>query len=58
MKEALAEADEIAKEKKLVEDFRVLDGDHQGESMTLNDIPVQFGEVKKYRDRRVTIMNK
>jgi len=54
--EALETAAILAREKQLVEDFRILDGEHedQGEVMTLNDVPVQFGEVKKYRDRRVT----
>ena len=43
--------------KNLVEDFRVLDGEHDGNTMmTLNDVPVQFGTVKKYRDRRVTVV--
>jgi CRISPR system Cascade subunit CasD len=52
--EAWQKAASIAHEKLLLEDFRVLDGEHEGDIMTLNDVPVQFGEVKKYRDRRVT----
>ncbi len=58
---ALRKADEIAQEKgSLVEDFRVVDGErnNDGDVMTLNDIPVQFGEVKRYRDRRVTVISK
>ncbi len=47
----------LAQDKKLIEDFRVLDGEHEGDVMTLNDIPVQFGEAKKYRDRRVTVVH-
>ncbi len=36
--------------------FRVLQGEHEGdELLTLNDVPLQFGEHKQYRDRRVTI---
>ena len=57
--EALQKANEIGREKDLmVEDFRVVDGDHSdsGEGMTLNDVPVQFGEIKRYRDRRVTVI--
>jgi len=54
--DALAVAGEIAKEKGCCEDFRVIDGEHEGEIQTLNDIPLQFGMVKKYRDRRVTIV--
>ncbi len=35
--------------------FRVVDGESQdGDAFTLNDVPVQFGKIKKYRDRRVT----
>jgi len=33
----------------------VLQGEHQGEVFTLNDVPVQFGPDKIYRDRRVTV---
>lgn len=42
-------------ENSLVEVFRVVDGAiPEGDTFTLNDVPVQFGKVKKYRDRRVT----
>jgi CRISPR system Cascade subunit CasD len=54
--EAWQKAGSLAKDKQLLEDFRVLDGEHEGDVMTLNDVPVQFGEVKKYRDRRVTVV--
>jgi len=56
--DALEKAAEIAKEKKdLMEDFRVVDGENEnGDVMTLNDIPVQFGEIKQYRDRRITLI--
>jgi hypothetical protein len=27
-----------------------------GEHITLNDVPLQFGRVKKYRDRVVTLV--
>jgi CRISPR system Cascade subunit CasD len=47
----------IIEEKQLAEDFRVLDGEFEsGDVFTLNDVPVQFGENKKYRDRRVTVV--
>lgn len=52
--QALEAAMEMAAGKGLREDFRVLDGEHDGEPMTLNDVPVQFGTRKVYRDRRVT----
>ena len=57
--EALEKAADIAERGSLIEDFRVEDGDHgdRGEVMTLNDIPVQFGEFKKYKDRRVTVIS-
>lgn len=35
--------------------LRVLQGEHPGEILTLNDVPLQFGEHKQYRDRRVTV---
>jgi CRISPR system Cascade subunit CasD len=54
--DALRAAEDVAAEKGLREDFRVLDGEFEGESFTINDVPVQFGEVKKYRDRRITVI--
>lgn len=54
--EVYKKAEDIAKQKQLIEDFQVFDGEEDGdENFTLNDVPVQFGEIKKYRDRRVTI---
>jgi CRISPR system Cascade subunit CasD len=53
---AWGKAEEIAMDKQLLEDFRVLDGEYEGDVMTLNDVPIQFGEIKKYRDRRVTVV--
>ncbi|MFA5664566.1 type I-E CRISPR-associated protein Cas5/CasD [Castellaniella sp.] len=35
--------------------LRVLQGEHEGKVMILNDVPLQFGLQKKYRDRRVTV---
>lgn len=49
-------AAEIAQLKELAEDFRVLSGTHQGEVLVLNDLPLQFGEQKIYRDRTVTVV--
>lgn len=45
----------LAASKNRSEVFRVLQGEHDGDVITLNDVPLQFGEHKKYRDRRVTI---
>lgn len=54
--DAIAQALNIAHEKALMEDFRVLSGEHSGEALTLMDVPIQFGEFKQYRDRRVTVI--
>lgn len=54
--EAINAALKMAGEKGLVEDFRVLSGEHQGEVLTLNDVPVQFGKRKIYKDRQVTVV--
>jgi CRISPR system Cascade subunit CasD len=53
---AINHAAGIMRGKNLMEHFRVLEGEHDGEKMTLNDVPIQFGPVKKYRDRRVTVV--
>jgi CRISPR system Cascade subunit CasD len=56
--EAINQAIEIATEKNLLLDFRVLDGEQKGdEVLTLTDVPVCFGERKQYRDRRVTVIS-
>jgi CRISPR system Cascade subunit CasD len=54
--EAIAYSKRIAEDKNLLEDFHVFDGQHDGEALTLNDVPLQFGERKLYRDRRVTVI--
>lgn len=54
--DALLAAVAIAEEKHLIEAFRVVDGEEEGEALTLNDVPVQFGERKQYRERLVTIL--
>ena len=53
--EALQAGERLASEKKKAFAFRVLQGEHEGEVITLNDVPLQFGFDKKYRDRRVTV---
>lgn len=58
---ALAHADQMAlddsRQVKRMAAFRVLQGEHEGsEVLTLNDVPLQFGPHKKYRDRRVTLV--
>ena len=54
--EAKNKALAIAQSKALLEDFQVLGGEHEGEVLTLMDVPIQFGERKLYRDRRVTVV--
>lgn len=54
--EAALAADAIATEKGRAVDFWVLSGEHEGEVITLNDVPIQFGPHKQYRDRRVTVI--
>ncbi len=57
---ALEQAHSIAMQKQRIEDFRVLHGTlGEGEAdevFTLNDVPVQFGEDKHYRDRQVSLI--
>ena len=53
--QAMQRASELAGEKSRHAVFRVLQGEHEGEVLTLNDVPLQFGEHKQYRDRRVTV---
>jgi len=52
---ALQAGGELASDKNRACAFRVMQGEHDGEILTLNDVPMQFGEHKKYRDRRVTV---
>ena len=53
--QALAVGQKLADEKKRAFALRILQGEHDGEILTLNDVPLQFGEHKKYRDRRVSV---
>lgn len=53
--QALQAAQQIAEAKRRSCVLRVLQGEHPGEVLTLNDVPLQFGEHKQYRDRRVTV---
>jgi CRISPR system Cascade subunit CasD len=51
------EDEAFAKEKQRTEKFRVFDGqlDH-GEGVVLNDVPIEFGMRKKYKQRYVTVV--
>lgn len=56
--EAFKNAFKIASEKNLLEDFQVLEGrNNEGEELILNDVPIQFGQEKKYKERYVTILH-
>jgi len=56
---AIEQATVIANDKNRMEDFRVLQGisgnNDADEVFTLNDVPVQFGEDKRYSDRQVSL---
>lgn len=54
--QALARARELAEAKNRVAIFSVHQGEYEGEVITLNDVPLQFGQDKRYRDRRVTVI--
>jgi len=47
----------LADEKRLVRRFRVKEGEHDGDVFTINDVPVRFGDFKRYRDRTVTVID-
>lgn len=54
--EALEAAKKIAGDKNLVEKCKIVSGiAPEGETIVLNDVPIQFGQIKRYRDRHVTI---
>ncbi len=50
-------ARKLAAKKSRTVSFQVLQGEHEGEVLTLNDVPLQFGNRKTYRDRKVTVMH-
>lgn len=54
---AREEAHKLADEKSKILNFRVLEGEHEGENIILNDVPVTFGIKKEYSDRQVTIVS-
>lgn len=56
--QAEQKANVLAAEKSRQSTFRVVQGAvKDGEIVTLNDVPLQFGEQKRYRDRQVTVLN-
>lgn len=55
---AWQQANLLAESKQRVHSYSVVEGEQDGEVITLNDVPIQFGQSKKYRDRRVTLVEK
>jgi CRISPR system Cascade subunit CasD len=55
---AWEQASLLAKSKQRIHSYSVVEGEHDGEVITLNDVPIQFGESKRYRDRRVTLVER
>lgn len=53
--DALKIGEELAQAKERTFVLRVLQGEHDGEHIIVNDVPLQFGPNKKYRDRRVSV---
>lgn len=53
--DALNAASVLASEKQLMPYSRILQGEHDGELLVLNDVPVTLGSKKTYRDRYVTV---
>lgn len=50
-------AQELAENKCRLLSYTIVEGEQEGgEVFTLNDVPVQFGVSKRYRDRRVTLL--
>ncbi|MBZ6067197.1 type I-E CRISPR-associated protein Cas5/CasD [Aeromonas schubertii] len=56
--DALTVALNLAEQKQRARDFMVIQGATEGgELLTLNDVPLQFGQHKRYRDRQVTLFS-
>ncbi len=53
---AWQQASQLAESKQRTHSYSVVEGEQDGEVITLNDVPIQFGQSKKYRDRRVTLV--
>ncbi|NCB56755.1 MAG: type I-E CRISPR-associated protein Cas5/CasD [Gammaproteobacteria bacterium] len=53
---AWQQASLLAESKQRIHSYSVVEGEQDGEVITLNDVPIQFGESKRYRDRRVTLV--
>lgn len=56
--QALQGAADLAAEKNRSAAFHVVQGESDGEVLTVNDIPLTFGDRKRYRDRQITVQHK
>ncbi|WP_349343547.1 type I-E CRISPR-associated protein Cas5/CasD [Marinobacter sp. MMG032] len=54
---ALQAGEVLAEQKSRSAAFQVVQGEADGEVLTINDIPVTFGQRKKYRDRQITVQS-
>ncbi|ATO34360.1 CRISPR-associated protein, Cse3 family [Dickeya dianthicola RNS04.9] len=54
--DAWQQAQTVAENKQRLPSYAVIEGEGDGDIITLNDVPVQFGQHKRYRDRRVTLV--
>lgn len=54
---ALAAGRKLAESKSRALALRVVQGEADGEVLTLNDVPLRFGTEKRYRDRLVTVQH-
>lgn len=53
---AIEASNDLASAKNRAVSFEVRQGVHEGEVLCINDIPLQFGVHKQYRDRQVTVI--
>lgn len=53
---AWQQARTLADSKQRLLSYAVIEGEGDGDIITLNDVPVQFGPQKRYRDRQVTLL--
>ncbi len=54
--DALEQANQIKNRKELIEQFRVFEEEGLGEQFILDDVPLQFGQFKKYKSRIVSLV--
>jgi CRISPR system Cascade subunit CasD len=54
--QAKESAEKLAQAKQKCLAYTITQGTGHGEIITVNDVPIQFGAQKRYRDRQVTIL--